>query len=200
MPGTPAIPREGLVDDLRSRILEAAIQQFASVGYAATSMREIVESVGCTKPALYYYFNGKAALFKAAVERAHERIGEVEGADEPARGLREHLRIAFASLARNVKARPDDLRLLFRAQQVSGTEPAPFDSRQLREEHVSQACALLQAGIDAGDVRPDLPVEDAAISLMGMLHFELQLLLDGRPLADDFADRILSIFMDGVGR
>lgn len=67
------IPME-LTSDLetRDRILASALALFARRGYAATSIQDIVAAAEVTKPALYYYFDSKAALYQAIVDRAHE--------------------------------------------------------------------------------------------------------------------------------
>ena len=54
----------------RERILETAIGMFAEKGYAGTSVREIVEQAGVSKPVLYYYFQSKEGLFLAILEMA----------------------------------------------------------------------------------------------------------------------------------
>jgi AcrR family transcriptional regulator len=54
----------------RERLLIAAVRLFARKGYAATSVREIVEGAGVTKPALYYYFGNKEGVFLAMMEEA----------------------------------------------------------------------------------------------------------------------------------
>ena len=45
--------------EARERLLSGATELFASKGYAATTVREIVERAGVTKPVLYYYFRSK---------------------------------------------------------------------------------------------------------------------------------------------
>jgi len=44
------------------------------MGYHATTMGEIVESPGFTKPALYQYFPGKVDLFAAVAEQARQEL------------------------------------------------------------------------------------------------------------------------------
>lgn len=51
--------------NVRQRLLDAALQLFSSKGYAATSVRELVETAGVTKPVLYYYFKNKEGLYLA---------------------------------------------------------------------------------------------------------------------------------------
>lgn len=187
-------------EGLRSRILAAATAMFASRGFAATSTREVVEAAGCTKPALYYYFKNKEALFREAVAEAHERLDHADDEARDAGSVRQQILVSLRLLAHHVVAYPEDLRLVFRAESYSSLQPELVDTRPLRASHLAMVEALLQQGIDSGELRASLPLEDAAISLVGMLHFELQLHLDGRPLADDFAERIVSIYMDGVAK
>jgi AcrR family transcriptional regulator len=54
----------------RDRLLETAIGMFAQKGYAGTSVREIAEQAGVSKPVLYYYFKSKEGLFLAILEMA----------------------------------------------------------------------------------------------------------------------------------
>jgi TetR/AcrR family transcriptional regulator len=54
----------------RERLLETAIGMFAEKGYAGTSVREIVEQAGVSKPVLYYYFKSKEGLFLAILDQA----------------------------------------------------------------------------------------------------------------------------------
>jgi AcrR family transcriptional regulator len=54
----------------RERLLETAIGMFAEKGYAGTSVREIVERAGVSKPVLYYYFQSKEGLFLAILGMA----------------------------------------------------------------------------------------------------------------------------------
>ena len=47
----------------RERLLTAALTLFNEKGYAAASVREIVEAAGVTKPVLYYYFGNKEGIY-----------------------------------------------------------------------------------------------------------------------------------------
>ncbi|MFC6582686.1 helix-turn-helix domain-containing protein [Sulfitobacter aestuariivivens] len=49
----------------QQRILTAAIQVFAEMGYSAATMERIAEAAHLSKPTLYQYFDSKDALFKA---------------------------------------------------------------------------------------------------------------------------------------
>ncbi|WFR67695.1 TetR family transcriptional regulator [Curtobacterium flaccumfaciens] len=53
------------VTDSRERILAAATEEFAAHGIAGARVDRIAERSGMSKPMLYAYFGGKAALFDA---------------------------------------------------------------------------------------------------------------------------------------
>src|SRR5271166_6668787 len=53
----------------RQRILDAAIDLFSQVGYAAAGLGEIIERAGMTKGALYHHFDSKEALATAIIEQ-----------------------------------------------------------------------------------------------------------------------------------
>ena len=67
----------------RQKILNAAIDLFSEVGYAAAGLGEIIERAGMTKGALYHHFDSKEALATAVIEQgtkltrdAFERVCE----------------------------------------------------------------------------------------------------------------------------
>jgi len=66
------------IDDnpaVRERLLIEALRLFTSRGFAATTVREIVEAAGVSKPVLYYYFGSKEGLYleiMAGISQAFE--------------------------------------------------------------------------------------------------------------------------------
>jgi TetR/AcrR family transcriptional regulator, regulator of cefoperazone and chloramphenicol sensitivity len=61
-------------EDTRRRILDAAIELFATEGYEGTSTRLLAERAGVNLPAIQYYFGSKEGLYRAAVARISEEI------------------------------------------------------------------------------------------------------------------------------
>lgn len=60
-------------DLTRARILDAAIGEFSENGLAGARTEQIAEAAGVNKALLYYYFQGKDALYAAALELVAER-------------------------------------------------------------------------------------------------------------------------------
>jgi AcrR family transcriptional regulator len=57
-------------------LCRTALKLFARKGYASTSVNEIVEAAGVTKPMLYYYFGSKERLARRIVVEPAERMAE----------------------------------------------------------------------------------------------------------------------------
>ena len=55
-------------EDTRQKILDKALELFATRGYDAVSVGEIANAVGIKAPSLYNHFSGKQAIFDAIVE------------------------------------------------------------------------------------------------------------------------------------
>src|SRR5690606_34499816 len=66
-------------DEMRERILEAALKRFTHYGSAKTTMNEIADDLGCSKASLYYYFPDKKGLHKAVLMKiADDFFAEME--------------------------------------------------------------------------------------------------------------------------
>lgn len=63
-PGRP--PGDG--DDLRGRLLDAAVGRFARQGIAGSSLRDIARDAGTTPALVHYYFGNRDALLEAVIE------------------------------------------------------------------------------------------------------------------------------------
>jgi AcrR family transcriptional regulator len=70
---TPAIStKTETKSDTRERILNVALDLFSRQGFDGTSLRQIAESLGLTKAALYYHFESKDDILLALHMRLHE--------------------------------------------------------------------------------------------------------------------------------
>lgn len=60
--------------ETRSRILEAALTEFAAHGLAGARTEQIAAAAGVNKALLYYYFTNKEGLYTATLEMISERV------------------------------------------------------------------------------------------------------------------------------
>src|SRR5260221_1869136 len=59
----------------RDRLVRTAVPMFAERGYGGVSNRQIVEACGCTKGAIYWYFESKEDLFRTVLS---ETLGDFQ--------------------------------------------------------------------------------------------------------------------------
>ncbi|MBV8254793.1 MAG: TetR/AcrR family transcriptional regulator [Chitinophaga sp.] len=59
-------------DDMRDKILEAALKRFTQYGASKTTMNEIAEDLRCSKASLYYYFPDKNGMHQAVLQKIGE--------------------------------------------------------------------------------------------------------------------------------
>jgi AcrR family transcriptional regulator len=68
----------------RKRIVQVALRLFATRGYPATSIEDILRESGCGKGAMYYYFSSKEELGYAVIDEYVQLVAQ--------RGVGRHLR------------------------------------------------------------------------------------------------------------
>jgi AcrR family transcriptional regulator len=98
----------------RRQLLDTAITVFAERGFHATSMNEVAQRAGVTKPVLYQHFRSKRALYLELLDDIAERLEEVIAkAAAAASGPREQVEAGFAAYFRYAEAHQPAFRLLF---------------------------------------------------------------------------------------
>lgn len=77
----------------RATILDAAFRRFARYGYRRTSLGDIAEEVGLSRPALYHYFRNKEDVFRALSQRINAGVvaAVAAAATQDGLGLEERL-------------------------------------------------------------------------------------------------------------
>jgi AcrR family transcriptional regulator len=122
-------------EDTRRRILEVALEIFASQGYEGTSTRLLADRAGVNLPAIQYYFGSKEGLYRAVIEQiirhneAHmaplaARVrAALADADAPREDLLELLCEIFASFVTLVSGgdQVESRRLLYARAEVEKT-------------------------------------------------------------------------------
>ncbi len=88
-------------DQRRQQLFEVARDRFAQQGFHATSMDEIAEAAGVTKPVLYQHFPSKRALYVELLEETgRQLLNTLAEASTQAGSLRERVEIGFRAYFR----------------------------------------------------------------------------------------------------
>ncbi|MDH5493340.1 MAG: TetR/AcrR family transcriptional regulator, partial [Myxococcales bacterium] len=187
---------------LRRVILDEATRLFADRGYGATSVRQVVEASGCTKPALYYYFDNKRALYLEAIREETDHITGLlsqELAEAIRSGtIRARLELGLRAFLAHVERNPRGMRLLLRAELRPEPGAPEVDFESVHDAHTAMIAELLRLGRSVGEIRADVDIEEAAYAICGMIDHRLQRWLHGRPLPATLTQSVLDIFLRGV--
>jgi AcrR family transcriptional regulator len=98
----------------RRQLLDQALEVFAARGFHATSMSDVAEAAGVTKPVLYQHFASKRDLYLELLDdvggQLQSSILEATGAAE---GPRQQVEAGFAAYFRHVSTHRSAFTLLF---------------------------------------------------------------------------------------
>jgi len=101
-------------DQRRQQLLDVARERFSRQGFHATSMDEIAEAAGVTKPVLYQHFPSKRALYVELLEETGRQLLALlaEATSRAATG-RERVELGFRAYFRFAIGDRASFRLLF---------------------------------------------------------------------------------------
>ncbi|WP_037252805.1 TetR family transcriptional regulator [Kibdelosporangium aridum] len=151
--------------DRERQMMTIAEAVFSERGYAATSMDEIADRVGVSKPMIYEYFGSKEGLLVACIRQVRTELRErtaqsVIGAASPEEALRKGLETFFRFT--------DDHRrsweLLLRTETAVVGAAAVAEIETARQEQIQLHIALFSAYMPDTDQRS---LEAAAEILVG---------------------------------
>ncbi|MBP2320130.1 AcrR family transcriptional regulator [Kibdelosporangium banguiense] len=138
---------------------------FSERGYAATSMDEIAERVGVSKPMIYEYFGSKEGLLVACIRQVRSELQEltaqaVIGAQSPEEALRRGLVTFFQFTDEHRRS----WELLLRTETAVVGPAAVAEIEAARQEQIKLHIALFSAYMPGAD---QLVLEATAEILVG---------------------------------
>jgi AcrR family transcriptional regulator len=170
-----ALTRRGV--RTRERLLEAAEQVFADVGYPEASIVKITEAAGVAQGTFYLYFEGKKQIFDELVRDLNRRIRHAmkEASSRGSTRLEAEV-LGFAAYFRFTSEHKALYRIIRQAEFVS-PEMLRYHYDRLSEGYVE----ALREARDAGEVGEIDPTVTAwALMGMGELIGLRWLLMEGR--------------------
>ncbi len=164
--------RQARSEATRKKIITAAVDLFAEIGYQATGLGDIIERAELTKGAFYYHFDSKEALATAIIEEAaHIALTAFRNIGEPtAPALENMIHGAFvvADLISTDKTVRTGAHLLRAFGEFN--DATVLTHGQLLVEMVNRA----REAITEGDLRDDLAPQTAGeVMVSAMLGAEL---------------------------
>jgi AcrR family transcriptional regulator len=161
-------PRSGTArrELVENEIFEHATRLFAERGFAATSLQDIAEAAGLTRPALYHYVRSKDDLLSRLVEELTagpaDELGRIRSdtSVSPARRLRDMAHAVALNQARNTER----FRLLVRSEAELPAELSEV-YRRGRRRVLKEFTDVIDEGVRSGELRPT----DARVAALGII-------------------------------
>jgi TetR/AcrR family transcriptional regulator len=179
------------------RILKKALELFSEKGYDATSVREICEAAGITKPTLYYFYGSKEGVYRAIVEGALGRFqADLIRALGGEGSLRDRLVRMAQSYVEGTRREPDLARFVMALIHNSPRSEPATDLVGFYQGILDVLAGALDAAVVGGELRPGR-TDVRLLVFMGALGEAMHgHLLVGRPdltpaLAETLVDTVL---------
>lgn len=182
--------------DNRSIIIEQALNLFATRGYDAVSVQEIVESAGITKPTLYHYFGSKHGVLAAVLSEYFEVLYcTVKEAAAYQGDLPLNLYRVVAAYFRFAEENPVFYRLLL----STGFAPPESESFQMVDELYRRQHDLLETLFAQALAHMKGRYQRYAITFLGMINTYIIFALNGySELNDELVYQAVHQFMHGI--
>lgn len=182
MSAIQATSRRLTAEQRRQQLFAVALELFAQRGYRATTMDDIAERAGVTKPLLYQHFSSKRALYLELVDSiAQDLLTAIRRAVIQAEGPRQQVELGFAAYFKLVVNNEAEFRLLYGRDHADDQELG----RALRtvEDAIAEAIdPLIDAGLDPDHRRL------LAYGIVGMAEGASRHFMANRPIPDTEAD------------
>jgi len=185
------------------RLLDCALTLFAEKGYVATSVREIIEAAGVTRPVLYYYCDSKEGIFlrilQTTLGAAYQGLAEVLTQYSRCEDrLRAVMRGSFEFCARD----PRVPRLMFQVHAGPTGSTAANLVSGLTALRFGVIVQIMRDGLAAGEILGGA-AEDLALVFSSLMDHPIEVL--GRMpspeacLTPVLADALVDVFLNSFG-
>ena len=163
-----SVKRRGLVEN---QIYEHATRLFAEKGFASTTLQDIADALGMTRPAVYYYFRTKeeilARLVGQITQAAAAELDRIAARTDmsPPERLREITRLHIT----RISGQADQFRLLLKSESEL-PEDIALAQRTARRDVLAAFVRVVRAGVETGDFRP-VDVRTGALGVIGLCNW-----------------------------
>ncbi|NVN98127.1 MAG: TetR/AcrR family transcriptional regulator [Geobacteraceae bacterium] len=186
--------------DVRERLLREALLLFTSRGYAATTVREIVEAAGVTKPVLYYYFNSKEGLYLEIMGGISQLFEQKVNEQQILSGsVRERMIHFFTGMFTGAQGNLDAVRLAFSIY-YGPPQGAPFiDFNRFFDRTLEIVDSLISEGMECGEFfQVDRNILKWALVGSYNTILEEQICREVPRMNCDSLVKVLNMILDGV--
>lgn len=199
---TPERKRRETEGEVRGRLLASATELFASKGYAATTVREIVERAGVTKPVLYYYFRSKEGIYLELMREPFRKFEALlDGAGSGETTARERL-VRMCLRVYDTFVEHVSLARVMYAIYYGPPQGAPYvDFDAYHRSFQEAVLRVIKEGIRLREFRRG-NAGDMTLAIIGMLNIvrQLELCTPSQSVGRRGIERMLDLLFEGIAR
>jgi len=188
-------------ESVKATILKEAASLFSERGYERTSMREIAERTGVSKPAIYYHFANKQSLFEDLINTSFEiskqRMEEIANSNsDPIQQLKD---LAIARF-RSTKENPEMMRFIYDLTAGNIHKTIDLDHSQVFSKHQQWFSQIINNGKRLGLLKQDLADIDFTMIYIGTINMYIMSYLKGytKELSDQKAEQVVNLLLNGI--
>ncbi|MFA6244973.1 MAG: TetR/AcrR family transcriptional regulator [Candidatus Hydrogenedentales bacterium] len=187
-------------NEAEKRLLASALGLFSEKGYAGTSIREIIERAGVTRPVLYYYFENKEQLFRRLVETWFtELVADMDRELVGIVGFRDRLKSVLSNAFEHAERSPQVVRLIFHTFFAPRMQAPKLDKDALWESRFTRIVTIMEEGVASGEFAGRDP-NILAMAFCGMMDMHIMTKIN-RPhmvLSKALGESLVDIFLEGA--
>jgi TetR/AcrR family transcriptional regulator len=183
-------------------ILDAALEVFSAFGYRGTTVDQIANKCGLSKPNLLYYFKRKEDIYTAVLERTLSLwLAPLQALDPEKDPIEELSRYISAKLDLTF-ARPEASKLFANEILHGATHVAAFLKGPLRDLVATKA-KVIRGWVAAGKIKSVEP-EHLIFAIWAVTqHYadfgvQVEAVLARKPNPEKIKTNVLSILLDGI--
>jgi len=188
--------------DAERRLIDSALTLFSESGYDGTSIREIIERAGVTRPVLYYYFKNKEDLFCRLVQSSFIEFNTfIDEITAQVSGCRERLKAVLRMAFEQTERSPEMVRLILHVFFAGPRGQSWHRMQAMVEGRFDRLAGIMRDGLDSGELGGGDP-EVLALVFAGIMdmHNMARAHVEEGHLTSALADALVDVFMDGAQR
>lgn len=193
-------------DEMRDKILEAALKRFTHYGASKTTMNEIADDLHCSKASLYYYFPDKKAMHIAVLEKIAEAYFQKMEKEAT------EVKSAAKALYNIIDLRKDFIGKFCRLEifKILLDNSALFleEKKKAKQREFNIHTEIIKAGIASGEFKVKDPAQAAEILVLAMMGLRFSVpdhIREDMDLDEEMMDEViekqkqlLDIFIKGI--
>lgn len=188
-----------MAEDTRERILQTAIQLFKEKGYHGVSVDEIIQESRTSKGGFYHIFKSKEELLftihdqyiQYALNAGYECYRKWNTSVERLAGMIRDLLVGIDKYLNSVTIFFQEYRYL------TGEYYRKVEEK--RDEYARLMVKILEEGLEAGEIRSELPPKILSLAIFGMIDWTyVWFRKEGKYSVDEIADIFIDIILQSI--